>query len=93
MTPTEDRYIVLSPKRDQCTTANQVADESVATTVLDLIVDDNLSGPKPLASTIMVRTGTKINGRSPLHVLETETMTNQQALLPHVHLFRGVHGR
>ncbi|GFV25260.1 hypothetical protein TNCV_4401201, partial [Trichonephila clavipes] len=98
-TPAEDRYIVLSAKRNRRTTAQQ--------SVIGLIWRERRCTayrPKkypgkadrcPIRS-IMVWAGIMINGRTRLHVVMNGTMTGQryidEILLPPVRLFRGAVG-
>ncbi|GFU88260.1 transposable element Tcb1 transposase [Trichonephila clavipes] len=102
--PAEDRYIVLSAKRNRRTT-----DESRFSLSSDcrrpLIWRESGTAYRPeniqekdryLACSIMVWAGIMINGRTRLHVVANGTMTGQrcidEVLLPHVCLFRGAVG-
>ncbi|GFX58921.1 transposable element Tc1 transposase [Trichonephila clavipes] len=94
-TPAEDRYIVLSAKRNRRTTAQQ--------TPTDLAESGTAYRPENIQEkdryptcSIMVWASIMINDRTRLHVVVNGTMTGQryidEVLLPHVHLFRGAVG-
>ncbi|GFW61149.1 transposable element Tcb2 transposase [Trichonephila clavipes] len=132
-TPAEDRYIVLSAKRNRRTTAQQhrtprlqwcrehhnwteedwacvlFSDESRFSLSSDcrrqLIWRESGTAYRPEniqendrypTCSIMVWAGIMINGHTRLHVVANGTMTgqrcNDEVLLPHVRLFRGVVG-
>ncbi|GFX13049.1 transposable element Tcb2 transposase [Trichonephila clavipes] len=106
-TPAEDRYIVLSAKKEQA--HHSSADESRFSLSSDcrrqLIWRESGTAYRteniqekdryPTCS-IMVWAGIMINGRTRLHVVANGTMTGQryidEVLLPHVRLFRGAVG-
>ncbi|GFS75942.1 transposable element Tc3 transposase [Trichonephila clavipes] len=106
-TPAEDRYIVLSAKRNRRTTCS--ADESRFSLSSDcrrqLIWRESGTAYRPEniqekdrypTCSIMVWAGIMINGRTRLHGVANGTMTGQryidEVLLPHVRLFRGAVG-
>ncbi|GFW92653.1 voltage-dependent T-type calcium channel subunit alpha-1H [Trichonephila clavipes] len=96
-TPAEDRYIVLSAKRNSRTTAQQICHKLIWRESDTAYRPENIQEKDryPTCS-IMVWAGITINGRTRLHVVANGTMTGQryidEVLLPHVRLFRGAVG-
>ncbi|GFY25845.1 DDE_3 domain-containing protein [Trichonephila clavipes] len=94
-TPAEDRYIVLSAKRNRRSTAQQTPTD-LAPEWYCLSSENIHEKDRYPTCSIMVWAGIMINGRTRLHVVAYGTMTSQryidEVLLPQVRLFRGAVG-